>query len=160
MTKLKNLQIIDHTHLEGTYLCAQAHTPLWGPLPRQTDKLLTSPNYKNADGGAPGWLRSWSHSLRVRAPRRALCWQLRAWSLLQILCLPLSLFLPNSCPLSQKLTLKIFLNKNKNADGRIHFFIKIKVYTFKEQLFIEFSTLSSFVPKQNLVSKLQFLLLS
>ena len=40
--------------------------------------------------GAPGWLsrlsvrlqlRSWSHSLWVRAPRRALCWQLRAWSL-------------------------------------------------------------------------------
>ena len=52
---------------------------------------------------APGWLsqlsvqlqlRSWSHSLWVRAQCRALCWQLRAWSLLQILCLPLSLPLP------------------------------------------------------------------
>ena len=48
----------------------------------------------------PGWLsrlnvrlrlRSWSHGLWVRAPRRALCWQLGAWSLLQILCLPLAL---------------------------------------------------------------------
>ena len=50
-------------------------------------------------GGAPGqlsrlsiWLelRSWSHNLWVRAPRQALYWQLRAWSLLQIPCLPLS----------------------------------------------------------------------
>ena len=49
--------------------------------------------------GAPGWLswlsiplglRSWSHGLWVRAPCWTLCWQLRAWSLLQILCLPLS----------------------------------------------------------------------
>ena len=56
--------------------------------------------------GAPGWLsrlsvwlwlRSWSHGLWVRAPHWALCWQLRAWSLLQILCLPLSLPLPHSC---------------------------------------------------------------
>ena len=51
--------------------------------------------------GAPGWLsglnvslrlRSWSHSSWVQAPHRALCWQRRAWSLLWILCLPLSLF--------------------------------------------------------------------
>ena len=53
--------------------------------------------------GAPGWLsrlsvrlqlRSRSHGLWVRAPRRALDWWLRAWSLLLILCLPLSLTLP------------------------------------------------------------------
>ena len=53
--------------------------------------------------GALGWLsrlgirlrlRSWSRSLWVQAPRRALCWQLRAWSLLRILCLPCSLPLP------------------------------------------------------------------
>ena len=59
--------------------------------------------------GAPRWLswlsvrlrlRSWSHSPWVRAPRRALCWQLRAWSLFQILCLPLSLTLPHSCSVS------------------------------------------------------------
>ena len=59
--------------------------------------------------GAPGWLsqlgvwlwlRSWSHGLWVRAPRRALCWRLRAWSLLPILCLPLSLPLPCSCSVS------------------------------------------------------------
>ena len=45
---------------------------------------------------APGWLswlsvrlqlRSWSCSSWVRAPRRALCWQLWAWSPLCILCL-------------------------------------------------------------------------
>ena len=56
--------------------------------------------------GAPGelsqlsvWLqlRSWSHGLWVRALHQALCWQLRAWSLLQILYLPLSLPLPCSC---------------------------------------------------------------
>ena len=50
--------------------------------------------------GAPGWfswlgvrlqLRSWSHGLWVRALRWALCWQLRVWRLLWILCLPLSL---------------------------------------------------------------------
>ena len=55
--------------------------------------------------GAPWWLswlsdwlqlRSWSHGLWVWAPRRTLCWQLRDWSLLRILCLPLSLSLPGS----------------------------------------------------------------
>ena len=59
--------------------------------------------------GAPGWLsrlsvrlrlRSWSHGLWVRTPHRALCWQLRAWSLFRILCLPLSLTLPCSCSVS------------------------------------------------------------
>ena len=34
-------------------------------------------------------LRSSSHDSRVRAPHQALCWQLKAWSLLHILCLPL-----------------------------------------------------------------------
>ena len=61
--------------------------------------------WKSFIRGAPGWLsqlssrlqlRSWSHSLRVRAPRRALCWQLRAWSLLWILWLSLSLSLTHS----------------------------------------------------------------
>ena len=42
------------------------------------------------------WLTSWSRGLWVRAPRRALCWQLRAWSLLRILGLPLSLLFPYS----------------------------------------------------------------
>ena len=40
------------------------------------------------------WLRSWSRGLWIRAPCLALCWQLGAWSLLLILCLPLSLTLP------------------------------------------------------------------
>ena len=36
------------------------------------------------------WLRSWSCGPWVQALRRALCWQLRDWSLFRILCLPLS----------------------------------------------------------------------
>ena len=49
--------------------------------------------------GAPGWLsglsvqlwlRSWSQGSRVQVPHEGLCWQLRAWSLLQVLCPPLS----------------------------------------------------------------------
>ena len=56
--------------------------------------------------GAPGWLsplrvwlqlRSWSHGSRVWAPHWALCWQLGAWTLLQILCFPLSLPLSHLC---------------------------------------------------------------
>ena len=35
-------------------------------------------------------LRSWSPGLWVWAPSQALCWQLGAWSLLRIICLPLS----------------------------------------------------------------------
>ena len=51
-------------------------------------------------GGSVSWasaqsverqLRSWSHGWQVWAPRRPLCWQLGAWSLLRILCLPLFL---------------------------------------------------------------------
>ena len=61
--------------------------------------------------GTPGWLsrlsvrlqlRSWFHGSWVWAPRRALCWQLTAWNLLWILCLPLSLPLPYLCSVSQK----------------------------------------------------------
>ena len=37
------------------------------------------------------WFRPWSHSSWVQAPHQTLCWHLRAWSLFQILCLPLSL---------------------------------------------------------------------
>ena len=56
-------------------------------------------NLKQESAGAPGWLcrlsvrlwfRSWSRRWWVQAPRRALCWQLRAWSLLWNLCSPLS----------------------------------------------------------------------
>ena len=42
-------------------------------------------------------LRAWSRGSWVRAPHRALCWRLGAWSLLQILCL---LSLPLPCLLS------------------------------------------------------------
>ena len=62
--------------------------------------------------GAPGWLsqlsvwlrlRSRSCGLWVRAPHWTLCWRLRAWSLLQILCLPRSLLLPHSYSVSLSL---------------------------------------------------------
>ena len=64
---------------------------------------------KNVKTGAPGWLswlsvqlqlRSWSRSSWVRALLWALCWQLGGWSLLRILCLPLSLPLPHLCSVS------------------------------------------------------------
>ena len=60
-------------------------------------------SWKYGAEGAPGWLsrlsvrfrlRSWPRGLWVQAPRQALCWPLRTWSLFQILCLPLSLTLP------------------------------------------------------------------
>ena len=66
-------------------------------------------NQKNTSWGAPGWLsrlgnrlrlRSWSRGPWVQAPHRALYWQLRAWSLIHILCLPLSLTFPHSCSVS------------------------------------------------------------
>ena len=37
------------------------------------------------------WLRSWSHSSWIPVPHRALCWHLRAWSLLWVLS-------PSLCP--------------------------------------------------------------
>ena len=64
--------------------------------------------FKEVFFGAPGWLsrlsvqlrlRSWSPGLWVRALRQALCWHVRAWILLQILCLPL----PCSCSVSLSL---------------------------------------------------------
>ena len=48
----------------------------------------------------PTSARSRSHGPWVRAPRQALGWWLRAWSLFPILCLPLSLPLPHSCSVS------------------------------------------------------------
>ena len=70
---------------------------------------------------APGWLRWLSVQLQlrsrscgpwVRALHLALCWQLRAWNLLWILCLPCSLSLP---PLMLCLCLsKINTKKFKN----------------------------------------------
>ena len=73
-------------------------------------------------GGAPGWLswlsvrlrlRSWSHGLWVRDLRRALCLQLRAWSLLRILSLSLSLSLPHSRSISFSVSKKLKKKKKK-----------------------------------------------
>ena len=64
--------------------------------------------------GAPGWLsrlsvrlqlRSWSPASWDEALHWVLCWQPRAWSLLQILCLPVSLPLLHSFSLSLSLSL-------------------------------------------------------
>ena len=93
--------------------------------------LWTSQRYKSQNSleqsRAPGWLswlsvllqlRSWSHGLWVQALHWALCWQLRAWSLLWILCLLLSLPLPDSrsC-LSLSLPLsKINIKKERERD--------------------------------------------
>ena len=56
-------------------------------------------------------LRSWSHGLGVQA----LCWQLRVWSLLQILCLPsLSLPLSHSYSVSLKNKINILQKFKKN----------------------------------------------
>ena len=78
------------------------------PLQSSSD-LIQVLGLKYKHMGVPRWLsqlsirlqlRSWSPGLWVWVPCPALCWQFRAWSLLQILCLPLSLLLP--CSLSQK----------------------------------------------------------
>ena len=63
--------------------------------------VLHNLSKKDYRGGAPLWLsrlgvqlrpRSWSHSSWVRALCQALCWQLRAWSLLLLLfCVSFSL---------------------------------------------------------------------
>ena len=88
----------------------QARVLLLHHLPRQTKMRIS---------GAPGWLsqlsvwlrlRSWSHNSWVRAPRQALCWQLRAWSLLQILSPSLSAPPPLMCRLSLSLSQKYFLS--------------------------------------------------
>ena len=73
-------------------------------LPHQTGKInLDSRTSKSKGLGVPGWLswlnvwlgfRSWSRGSWVWALHRALCWHLRAWSLLWILCLSFLSSLP------------------------------------------------------------------
>ena len=97
--------------------------------------------------GAPGWLsplgiqlqlRSWSRGLWVQALHRALCWQLSAWSLLRILCLPLSLPLLThavcvcvSLSLSEinikKIKIKIKINKMKQSTLSILKDLRVKI---------------------------------
>ena len=61
------------------------------------------------------WLRSWSHGSWVQAPRRALCWQLRAWSLLRMLRLPLSASpLLALCLSLSKINIALCSDKNQN----------------------------------------------
>ena len=74
--------------------------------------LIKSKERKGFLGSSVGWASDFSqgHDLAVhefewvRALWLALCWQLRSWNLLQILCLPLSL--PLSCSRALSLSLK------------------------------------------------------
>ena len=69
------------------------------------------------------WLRSQSHGLWIRVPCQALCWQLRAWSLLRILCVPLSLPLPCSFSVSLCLSIinKCLKNLKKLIQNNVYF---------------------------------------
>ena len=92
----------------------------WSEIKHWNDISFWSKPCKNNKTGEPGWLswlsvrlrlRSWSRGLWVRALRRALWWQLGAWSLLWILCLPLSLPLPCSGKINiKKIFFKVYLN--------------------------------------------------
>ena len=100
-------------YLTSLVLFPETHNPnliiMRKPQMRHIQQNTSQISFKNIKVGAPGWLsrlgvrlqlRSRSRGMWVRAPRRALCWLLRAWSLFQILCLPLSLTLPSSCSVS------------------------------------------------------------
>ena len=96
-------------------LCAGCSADWWWQNKDSPSSPFQNARLKKSTRGAPGWLsrlsdplrlRSRSHGQWVRAPRRALCWRLRAWSLLQILCLPLSLTLPCLLSVSPSLSQK------------------------------------------------------
>ena len=87
------------TQTPGGQTEAPGLTPLMGPLSGQVAAPLGTAITQQFLG-APGGLSRLSVRLRlrarsrrpwIRAPRRALCWQLGAWSLPRILCLPFSL---------------------------------------------------------------------
>ena len=91
--------------------------------PRSSGSFILEKGVRSQYLGVTAWLshlslqlrlRSWSCDLWFRAPRQALCWQLRAWSWLQILYLPLSLPLPFSHSLSLS-KIKINIKKNLNC---------------------------------------------
>ena len=88
-----------------------AHSGLWPCKMIQACWITLIPSLEGTSPGVPGWLswlsirlplRSWSQSLWVRAPCQALCWQLRAWCLLLILCLPLCSSPAHAVSVSQK----------------------------------------------------------
>ena len=101
-----------------------------------TKSLISSPRgtvllkaMKKPMNGVPEWLswliirfrlRPWSWGLRVPAPRQALCWQLRAWSLPHVMCLHLSLTLSCSCSVSLSLSKIVTLKKKKACDSQNH----------------------------------------
>ena len=122
-------QSVSSSPASGSVLTAQSLEPALGSVspslsalpPLSLSLFLSKINIKKMQiPGVPGWLsqlsvqlwlRSWSHGSWVQAPHRALCWQLRAWSLLRILCLSLSLPLPHSCSVSVLKVNKTFFKK-------------------------------------------------
>ena len=84
------------------------NTKMWNKVNSSQWNLSFRDELENKSWGAwvaqsvkrPTSARSRSHCPWVRAPRRALGWWLRAWSLFPILCFPLSLPLPRSCSVS------------------------------------------------------------
>ena len=75
-------------------------TSLWLPLSSPYLKVTKRGTWVAQSVKRPASARSRSCGPWVRAPRQALGWWLRAWSLFPLLCLPLSLPLPRSCSVS------------------------------------------------------------
>ena len=92
-----------HEFKSCIWLCAGSRETTWDSL---SVSLCSFPSLSQISKLRGAWwlsrssgqlrLRSWSPGLWVWAPRQALYWQLGAWSLLWILCLPLFLALPRS----------------------------------------------------------------
>ena len=117
-----------HTHTQHTHN-AHTHTHIHTHCLKEIQFRSKGLQLKVKGWGSLGgsvscvrlWLRSWSCGSWVQALYWALCWQLKAWSLLQILCLPLSLCVPPPPPFSFSLSLsqkwinikKFFFNAKK-----------------------------------------------
>ena len=120
-----SLHLFERCHSNSDALCSLSTNQLPSTLIAHKGRpawpwLFKSPFH----GGAwvaqsvkrPTSARTRSRGPWVPAPRRALGWWLRAWSLFPILCLPLSLPLPRSCSVSLCPKNKINV-ENKNSKG-------------------------------------------
>ena len=120
-----------HFHMAKWSVAALGYKPQYNVRGNSNSDRKTYPHgcqyswdftFKYVFLGAPGWLsrlsirlplRSWPHGSCVQAPHQALGWQLKAWSLLQILS-P-SLPLPGSLSLSLSLKNKHFFKFKKKC---------------------------------------------
>ena len=100
---------IQNQNINTLSVCSLTYPSFKSCAPQSSQMWSWLAGLKKEVVGPPGWLRrlsvrlrlrSRSHGPWVRAPHRALGWWPRAWSLLPILCLPLSLLLPRSCSVS------------------------------------------------------------